>query len=94
MSDRFAYDLEDVDSVMVGTVGPPGRRSFLLQAVRDGRALTVSLEKEQAAAMAAGLEPVLIMINAQEFTKTSNCWGINNQKNGTNTNRIVLLRKP
>ncbi len=45
------------------------------------------------AAMDAGLEPVLIMINAQKFTKTSNCWGISNSEVGTNTNRIVLLRK-
>ncbi|HQZ70084.1 MAG: DUF3090 family protein [Anaerolineae bacterium] len=66
MSDRFAYDLEDVDSVMVGTVGPPGRRSFLLQAVRDGRALTVSLEKEQAAAMAAGLARLLNLLRRED----------------------------
>lgn len=42
----------------------------------------------------AGLVPELIMINAQEFTKTSNCWGVDNKSLGTNTNRIVLLRKP
>jgi hypothetical protein len=45
------------------------------------------------AAKAAGLQPVLILINAQEFTKTSNCWGVTNQISGTNTNRVVLLRK-
>jgi hypothetical protein len=45
------------------------------------------------AARAAGLRPVLILINAQEFTKTSNCWGVTNQISGTNTNRVVLLRK-
>lgn len=35
-----------------------------------------------------------IMINRQEFTKTSNIWGINNNNYGTNTNRIVLFKKP
>jgi DNA modification methylase len=45
------------------------------------------------AAKAAGLQPVLVLINAQEFTKTSNCWGVTNQISGTNTNRVVLLRK-
>lgn len=45
------------------------------------------------AAKAAGLQPVLVLINAQEFTKTSNCWGVTNQTVGTNTNRVVLLRK-
>ncbi len=46
------------------------------------------------AARAAGLQPLLVLINAQEFTKTSNCWGVTNQTAGTNTNRVVLLRKP
>ncbi len=42
---------------------------------------------------AAGLEPVLVMINAQNFTKTANCWGVENNAKGTNTNRIVVFRK-
>ncbi len=42
---------------------------------------------------AAGLEPVLVLINDQEFTKTANCWGVDNMSRGTNTNRIVLFRK-
>jgi len=41
----------------------------------------------------AGLEPVLVLINDQKFTKTANCWGVDNMAKGTNTNRIVLLRK-
>ena len=40
-----------------------------------------------------GLECLGILINTQEFTKTSNIWGVNNNSNGTNTNRIVLFRK-
>lgn len=35
-----------------------------------------------------------IFINKQKFTKTSNIWGINNNKRGTNTNRILLFQKP
>jgi DNA modification methylase len=34
-----------------------------------------------------------IIINSQIFTKTSNIWGIKNNKRGTNTNRIVLFSK-
>jgi hypothetical protein len=34
------------------------------------------------------------MINDQEFTKTSNTWGVDNQSKGTNTNRIVVFNKP
>jgi hypothetical protein len=43
--------------------------------------------------ISAGLEPLLVMVNQQEFTKTANCWGIDNMNKGTNTNRIVLFRK-
>jgi hypothetical protein len=43
--------------------------------------------------VAAGLEPVLVLINDQKFTKTANCWGVDNMAKGTNTNRIVLFRK-
>jgi len=46
------------------------------------------------AAKGAELMPVLILINTQEFTKTSNCWGVTNQVAGTNTNRVILLQKP
>ena len=34
-----------------------------------------------------------LFINTQTFTKTSNIWGVGNNQKGTNTNRIVLLRK-
>jgi hypothetical protein len=33
-------------------------------------------------------------VHAQEFTKTANCWGVDNNSKGTNTNRIVVFRKP
>lgn len=42
----------------------------------------------------AGLEPVAILINDQVFTKTANIWGVDNNRHGTNTNRIVIFRKP
>jgi len=42
----------------------------------------------------AGLVPVLVLINDQEFTKTANCWGVNNMNKGTNTNRVVVFKKP
>ena len=73
------------------TLRPGGHVAFEVGEVRGG---SVKLEELVVpAAVAAGLEPVLVMINDQEFTKTSNCWGVNNQQAGTNTNRIVLLRK-
>ncbi len=41
----------------------------------------------------AGLTCEAIIINAQEFTKTANIWGVSNNSMGTNTNRIVVFRK-
>lgn len=41
----------------------------------------------------SGFQVEGILINSQEFTKTSNIWGINNMKFGTNTNRIVIFKK-
>ena len=43
--------------------------------------------------VSAGLKPSLVLINDQKFTKTANCWGVNNMSKGTNTNRIVLFSK-
>jgi hypothetical protein len=45
------------------------------------------------AAIEANLIPECVMINSQSFTKTANCWGVKNNQHGTNTNRIVILRK-
>jgi hypothetical protein len=71
---------------------PGGHTAFEVGEVRKGR---VKLEENVIkAAVHAGLEPVLVLINSQCFTKTAHCWGVDNNTGGTNTNRIVLLRKP
>jgi len=69
-----------------------GHLAFEVGEVRGGR---VRLEEHVIpCGVHAGLEPVLVLINAQEFTKTAACWGVDNNLKGTNTNRIVLFRKP
>ena len=40
-----------------------------------------------------GFKHIATFINIQSFTKTSNIWGVDNNKKGTNTNRIVLFQK-
>jgi hypothetical protein len=63
--------------------------------VGEVRAGTVRLEESVVkCALAAGLETVLVLINSQRFTKTANCWGVSNNTKGTNSNRIVVLRRP
>jgi len=68
-----------------------GYVAFEVGEVRNG---TIRLEDHVIAA-ATGLpfDVLGVMINQQTFTKTSNCWGVSNNKIGTNSNRIVLLRK-
>jgi len=71
---------------------PGGHLAFEVGEVRGGR---VKLEEAVLpCGLAAGLEPRLIMINTQQFTKTANCWGVSNNHKGTNTNRIVIFRRP
>ena len=65
--------------------------AFEVGEVRGGR---VKLEEHVVPkALEAGFQCKGIVINAQQFTKTSNIWGISNNKKGTNTNRIVLFHK-
>ena len=44
--------------------------------------------------IAAGFDCEAILINEQRFTKTANIWGVGNNEAGTNSNRIVVFRKP
>ena len=71
---------------------PGGYVAFEVGEVRGGK-----LKLEEAAlpcGVAAGLQPEFVLIHDQDFTKTSHCWGQKNNVKGTNTNRIVLFRKP
>ena len=70
---------------------PGGYVAFEVGEVRGG-SLTLE-ELVLPAGVNAGLEPVLIMVNVQDFTKTANAWGIKNRTKGTNTNRIVVFEK-
>ena len=65
--------------------------AFEVGEVRRG---SVKLEKNViSSAKTLPFEILAVLINQQKFTKTANCWGILNNKSGTNSNRIVLLRK-
>lgn len=71
---------------------PGGHVAFEVGEVHAGK--TKLEETVLPCGIAAGLEPELVLINDQKFTKTANCWGVDNMAKGTNTNRIVLFRKP
>ena len=73
------------------TLRPGGFLAFEVGEVRGGRVLL----EDHVAAAAGGLPLAVegVMVNEQSFTKTANCWGVANNRKGTNTNRIVLMRK-
>ena len=70
---------------------PGGHVAFEVGEVHAGK--TRLEETVLPCGVAAGLEPELVLINDQKFTKTANCWGVDNMAKGTNTNRIVLFRR-
>ena len=53
------FDLGDLDRFTVGTVGPVGRRIFLLQCTSGAVTLTVKVEKQQVAVLAEYLVRLL-----------------------------------
>jgi len=50
-----SFEFTDADLVTVGTVGEPGQRVFLLQAVAAGTVATLKVEKQQVAALSVAL---------------------------------------
>ncbi len=68
-----------------------GNIAFEVGEVRRGKLLLERLV--WSAAEGLPFQRLGVMVNQQEFTKTANCWGVSNNSGGTNTNRIVILRR-
>jgi hypothetical protein len=68
-----------------------GHVAFEVGEVRRGK---IQLERlVWQAAEGLPFERMGVMVNQQEFTKTANCWGVTNNVSGTNSNRIVILKR-
>lgn len=59
MSEADSHNLSAVEHLTVGTVGAPGRRTFLLQGRQGAEVVTLKMEKAQVAALSAYLAKVL-----------------------------------
>ena len=70
---------------------PGGVIAFEVGEVRQGK---VALEQAVLrAARDLPLKPLAVVINSQVFTKTAQCWGVDNNRKGTNSNRIVVFER-
>ena len=63
-------ELNPVDFVTIGTIGPKGKRTFHLQAGKDNRIVSFTIEKEQAHALSSAISEMLDDIEAQDASRT------------------------
>jgi hypothetical protein len=90
--DDWAVAMQAVFVELYRITRPGGWVAFEVGEVRRG---AVRLEEVVAPlGSASGFACEAVLINAQQFTKTANIWGISNNRLGTNTNRIAIFRKP
>lgn len=89
--DEWRESMRQVFRELVRVLKQGGWIAFEVGEVRGGQ---VRLEEVVLDAVCGlPLEPVAVVINDQRFTKTAHIWGVSNLTRGTNTNRIVLLRR-
>jgi uncharacterized repeat protein (TIGR03847 family) len=65
MASQYDFDLDPVSFITIGTQGPPGRRTFFLQAAQGPQIVSLVIEKQQAVALAEGLQQMLERIEEE-----------------------------
>lgn len=63
-------ELNPVDFVTIGTIGPKGQRTFHLQAGQDKRLISFTIEKQQAWALSEAIKELLDDIDDRDSTTT------------------------
>ena len=90
--DAWTAAMTDVFRELHRVLKPGGHVAFEVGEIHAGK--TKLEEAVLPCGVAAGLEPELVLINDQQFTKTAKVWRVDNNERGTNTNRIVVFRRP
>ena len=89
--DKWSNVMSGVFSELYRVTVPGGWVAFEVGEVNNGR---IKLDEHVIPlGLSSGFVCAGVMVNSQDFTKTSNIWGVENMKIGTNTNRIVLFHK-
>lgn len=89
--EEWAASMSQVFGELYRLTAPGGWVAFEVGEVRRG---AVRLDEIVAPlGVNAGFDCGAVLINTQRFTKTANIWGVENNRLGTNSNRIVLFRK-
>ncbi len=89
--DEWVLVMERVFKELYRVTSPGGWVAFEVGEVKKGK---INLEEQVIpAGTKAGFKCLGVLINRQQFTKTSNIWGVNNNRSGTNTNRVVIFHK-
>lgn len=63
-------DLNPVDFITIGTIGPKGQRVFHLQAGHEGRVISFVIEKEQAFALSEAIRELIDDIDERSASAT------------------------
>jgi len=90
--DEWSSKMQEVFRELYRITKYGGYVAFEVGEVRNGK---IKLDEViEPLARNVGFSCIETLINSQRFTKTANIWGIENNRRGTNSNRIVLLHKP
>ena len=79
----YDFDLDPVSFITVGTEGPPGQRTFYLQASRVREVVSLVIEKEQAIALATSIYRLLAEASFDDAQATDS--------SGTNMDLLIPL---
>ncbi|MDD3534535.1 MAG: DNA methyltransferase [Candidatus Cloacimonetes bacterium] len=89
--DKWELYMKSVLAELFRVLKPGGMVAFEVGEVRNGK---IKLDESiLPLGKDLGFEITGVLLNTQVFTKTSNIWGVSNNRKGTNTNRIVLMKK-